>query len=275
MHLSQSALSQTVHSLERQLGVQLLERHSSGVTATEAGIILLREARVLLAQHDRALAAVGGRTAASPGILRMGVPLELPAGLLLGALEELRVAFPLSRVDLSHDSSAAQLTALRDGNLDLALVREHPADPAFDAVLAVEEDLGVILAASRAAELAGPAGVRLHQLAGLEWVGFSRSEAPAWYDQVAAILRGHGITVSGKPRAAGHPLLAEVKLAVVGAGSAFTLAPPDWPVRLPGEVTWCPLIGSPAVRRTWAAWPASSRRKDLAVLVAALDLTAR
>jgi DNA-binding transcriptional LysR family regulator len=275
LHLSQSALSQTVQSLERQLGVQLLERHSSGVTATDAGMVLLREARALLAQHDRALAAVGGRTAAGSGTLRVGIPLELPAGLLLAALEELRAAFPFSRVDLSHDSSAAQMTALRAGRLDLALVREHPADPAFDAVLAVEERLGVVLAAGRAGELAGPAGVRLHQLAGLEWLGFARSEAPTWYDQVVATLRSHGITVSCRPRDDGHPLLAEVKLAVVGAGGAFTLAPPDWPVRLPGEVTWRPLAGSPLVRRTWAAWPAGARRKDLAVLVAALDLAAR
>jgi DNA-binding transcriptional LysR family regulator len=111
-------------------------------------------------------------------------------------------------VDVSHDSSSAQLAALREGKLDVALVREHPADPAFDAVLAVEEDLGVVLAASRASELASPDGVRLHQLAGLDWVEFSRSEAPI-------------------------------------------------------------------VRRTWATWPASSRRRDLAVLVAALDLTTR
>ena len=196
LHLSQSALSQTVQSLERQLGVQLLQRHSTGVTVTDAGTVLLREARVLLAQHDRALAAVSGPAAASRGTLRVGLPLELPAGLLPAVLEQLRAAFPLTRVDLVHDSSSAQLAALREGKLDVALVREHPADPAYDAVLAVEENLGVVLAASRASELAGPDGVRLHQLAGLDWVGFSRPEAPAWYDQVVAILRSHGITVA-------------------------------------------------------------------------------
>jgi DNA-binding transcriptional LysR family regulator len=277
LHLSQSALSQTVQSLERQLGVQLLQRHSTGVTVTDAGAALLREARVLLAQHDRALAAVSGSAAAGPGpaTLRVGLPLELPAGLLPAVLERLRAAFPLTRADVSHDSSSAQLAALREGKLDVALVRELPADPAFDAVLAVEENIGVVLAASRADELAGPHGVRLHQLADLDWVGFSRSEAPAWYDQVVAILRSHGITVPAQPEGEGRPLIAEVKLAAVGAGRAFALAPPDWPARLPPGVTWHPLIGNPIVRRTWAVWPASSRRRDLAVLVAALDLTTR
>jgi DNA-binding transcriptional LysR family regulator len=40
LHLSQSALSQTIQSLERQIGVQLLLRSRTGVTTTEAGAVL-------------------------------------------------------------------------------------------------------------------------------------------------------------------------------------------------------------------------------------------
>ena len=82
LHLSQSALSQTIQSLERQLGVQLLLRSRTGVTPTETGAILLREGRVLIAQYDQMLAAVVGRDGAGPGVLKVGIPLELPADLL-------------------------------------------------------------------------------------------------------------------------------------------------------------------------------------------------
>jgi molybdate transport repressor ModE-like protein len=296
LHLSQSAVSQTIQSLERQLGVQLLVRGAGGVTLTGAGTVLLREARALIAQHDRALAAVSGQAAASTGPLRVGVPLELPADLLPRALAEAGASFAHGQVDIQHASSSAQLSALEAGELDLALVRERPADPDYDAVLAVEEALGVILSAGRAAELTGPTGVRLDQLAGLEWLAFARSEAPCWHDQVAATLRSHGIVArsgpEGESRGGGHPLIAEVKLASVAAGHAFALAPPGWsgsPPRLtqsagrlpadsaglPGGVTWSPLVGNPLVRRTWAVWAATATRRDLAALVAALDLTAR
>jgi DNA-binding transcriptional LysR family regulator len=210
----------------------------------------------------------------------MGVPLELPGDLLPRALAELGAAFPQTRVGVSHASSAAQLAALQAGELDVALVRECPADPGYDAVLVVEEALGVILAASRASELAGPAGVRLHRLAGLEWLSFPRSESPAWYDQVTAILRSHGIVQHDRTQPGDHSLIAEVKVAAVAAGRAFALAPPRWADPLPSAplprvVTWHQLIGNPIIRRTWAVWPASSRRRDLAALIAALDVTMR
>jgi hypothetical protein len=159
-------------------------------------------------------------------------------------------------------------------------VRECPADPGYDAVLAVEEALGGILATGPASELPGQAGVRLHELAELEWLSFPRSEAPAWYDQVTATLRSHGIVQHDSAQPGEHSLIAEVKLAAVATGRAFALAPPGWAdlqpsVPLPGGVTWRPLIGNPIVRRTWVVWTASSRRRDLAALIAALDVTMR
>ncbi len=274
LHLSQSALSQTIQSLERQLGVQLLLRSRTGVVPTEAGTILLREGRALIAQYEQTVAAVAAGDGAGPGNLKLGIPLELPAGLLPVALAELSAEFPLTRVEVSHASSASQFAELEAGGLDLALVREYPVDPRYDAVLAVEEALGVVLTATHADELADPAGIRLHRLAGLDWAGFPRSEAPVWYDQVAATLRAHGISVDPHHPADGA-LIAEVKFAAVGTGRAFALAPPEWSQPAPPGVTWRPLIGNPIVRRTWAAWAASSRRRDLAALVAALDLTTR
>jgi molybdate transport repressor ModE-like protein len=275
LHLSQSALSQTIQSLERQLGVQLLLRSRTGVVTTEAGATLLREGRALIAQYEQTLAAVAASGGAGPGNLKVGIPLELPAGLLPGVLAELSADFPLTRAEVSHASSASQFAELEAGRLDLALVREYPVDPRFDAVLAVEESLGVVLTVTRADELADPTGIRLHRLAGLDWAGFPRSEAPVWYDQVAATLRAHGVSVEPRHPTVDGGLIAEVKFAAVGTGRAFALAPPEWSQPLPPGVTWRPLIGNPIVRRTWAAWAASSRRRDLAVLVAALDLTTR
>jgi hypothetical protein len=66
----------------------------------------------------------------------------------------------------------------------------------------------------------------------------------------------------------------EVKLAAAATGQAFALASPGWARPIPDGLVWHPLLGNPLIRRTWAAWHTQSRRRDLAHLVAELDLTA-
>jgi hypothetical protein len=104
----------------------------------------------------------------------------------------------------------------------------------------------------------------------MHWVGFPRKDSPAWYDQVVAILRSHGITVHDATDD-DQPLIPEVKLAAVESGHAFALAPPGWSQPLPDGVQWRALIGAPLVRRTWATWPAASRRRDIGTFIAALE----
>jgi len=83
-------------------------------------------------------------------------------------------------------------------------------------------------------------------------------------------LHSHGLEL-GSSVSDGQGLIAEVKFAAVIAGGAFALAPPDWSAPIPDTVCWSPLVGHPLVRRTWAVWPASSHRRDLGHLIAALD----
>jgi DNA-binding transcriptional LysR family regulator len=274
LHLSQSALSQTMQSLERHLGVQLLIRTSTGTRLTGAGEVLLREARVLLAHHDRVLATVAATESGISGVLRVGVPLELPADLLLGPVTQLRHALPDVRVQPRHLSTAEQLAELRADRLDIALVRQKAVGPAYEAMLVLTEELGVLVPTPVAEDLARPGGVRLEALGALHWIGFPREDSPAWYDQVVAILRSHGISV-GEATGDDESLIPEVKLAAVESGRAFALAPPGWPHRLPDGVRWHALISAPVVRRTWATWPAASRRRDIGVFVAALEPQAR
>ncbi|MGW3605201.1 LysR substrate-binding domain-containing protein [Micromonospora sp. NPDC005161] len=271
LHVSQPALSQSMNALERQLGVQLLIRGSTGVRATEAGMTLLDEARAVLARHDQAVAAVARHTSVGDSVLRLGIPLELPTDVLSRPLADLAAAYPGTRVQARHMSTAAQVAALRAGDIDVGLVRERPVGPDLDAVLVIEERLGVLLATEPAAKIAGPDGIRLDALAGLSWVGFPRSGSPAWYDELTAILRSHGLDL-GPVAPEGQELIPAVKLAAVTAGAAFALAPPDWSPPIPDPVTWSPLVGHPLVRRTWAAWPADSHRRDLGHFIAALEL---
>ncbi|MGW2857047.1 hypothetical protein ACWDAZ_35790, partial [Streptomyces sp. NPDC001215] len=62
-----------------------------------------------------------------------------------------------------------------------------------------------------------------------------------------------------------------VSLAVVHAPSRAVLHGAAPRKSTADGVAWSPLTGHPLVRRTWAVWPADSRRQDLGRLVAAFE----
>ena len=71
-HIVQSALSQQVRRLERELGVRLLERSTHHVSLTAAGAVFLVEARQILAHVDRA-AGVARSAVGAAATLRVGI----------------------------------------------------------------------------------------------------------------------------------------------------------------------------------------------------------
>jgi DNA-binding transcriptional LysR family regulator len=270
LHISQPALSQTVNNLERELAVKLLVRSSTGVQPTAAGSTLLSEARAVLARRDQALATMAELTADGVSVIRLGVPLELDPDVLRPTLARFSEKSPNARVVPRQLSTAAQFAALRDDTLDVGLVRERPAGPEFDAMLVSRENLGVLIASELADELVGPDGVQLAALQRLGWVGFPRAGSPAWFDELTSILRRHGIDV-GPPVPDGLELIAAMKFAAVSSGQAFALAPSRLVDQMPDAVTWAPLADNPLVRRTWAVWLASLRRRDVGQFITEFD----
>lgn len=128
LHISQPALSQTMNALERELGVRLLVRSTTGVEATDAGMTLLGEARGVLARHDQALAAMAVHTAPGAATLRLGIPLELPSDLLSEALADLAEAYPATRVQARTrlHAGAPRLVPATAGHGHVAPLVGHP-----------------------------------------------------------------------------------------------------------------------------------------------------
>ena len=267
--MSQPALSQTINAIERRLGVELFVRSTTGVQSTAAGQALLDEARAILARYDQLLPAMARYTGEAADVIRLGIPQDL-ASEVLCALARFTLRYPDTRVHPRHLPMAEQLAALRGGQLDLSFMVQVPPGPDLDKMLVAREELGVLLSEKLAARLTGADGVRLDALTGLDWVAFPRSNSPAWYDELAAVLRTRGIDVGPADRGDQFPT-ASVAFAAVSAGSAFAFAPLHWAQQVPQAVVWCPLADRQVVRSTWAVWPATSRRRDVARLIAAFD----
>jgi hypothetical protein len=86
-------------------------------------------------------------------------------------------------------------------------------------------------------------------------------------------MHSHGIDIAS-PAPDGHELIPTVKFIAVGGGHAFALSAEKGGPPIPDQIGWFPLANHAIVKRTWIAWPANSRRRDVAKLVAALEAAA-
>jgi DNA-binding transcriptional LysR family regulator len=120
--LTQSAVSMQIKRLEEALDTPLFERAPKGVRLNGAGERLLPNARRILNMISETTDMLGTR--ALKGSVRIGIPEEYGYAILTGALANFAKLQPRVDVTVRYAPSSEQLSALRSGKLDLAVVFE-------------------------------------------------------------------------------------------------------------------------------------------------------
>lgn len=181
LRIVQPAVSQQITRLERELGVRLLDRTSRRVRLTPAGERVLDAAREALAAAAR-VRVVAGEPAAA---LRIGLASCVTAR-VDRALTRLRDAERPVEPTLVDLPVAARLDAVRDGRLDLALIRGAATTTAVTVARAWSEPLHAVLSHDHPA--AGGPAVGLHDLdpGGLRLP--ARDNDPPLHDAILAAL---------------------------------------------------------------------------------------
>src|SRR6266516_828274 len=110
--ITQSAVSQQIASLEKELGASLFERIGRRVYLTAAGQVLVQEARKVLSTVSRARDAVGAVSKGDAGRLRVGASTTPGIYLLPEVLGRFRSDFPLVELEfrIANSSRVEALT---------------------------------------------------------------------------------------------------------------------------------------------------------------------
>ncbi len=124
LHLSQSAVSQQIATLEAEIGVMLLERIGRRVFLTPAGRALADEAGKILAAVDRALESVRTYGTGESGAVRLGASTTPGVYLVPEVLGRFRSALPHVAVTLRIANSAEIEQALVENELDIGIIGE-------------------------------------------------------------------------------------------------------------------------------------------------------
>lgn len=131
LHISQSAASAHVRSVEDNLDTQLFMRTNRSLELTRAGQMVLRQAKTLLneaAEFTSFARVVRGKL---EGNLVVGASSEPSASRIGEVVAALRSKHPLITVDLRARPSAGARQALKTGELDFGLLLGRPLDVDF------------------------------------------------------------------------------------------------------------------------------------------------
>ena len=177
LYLSQSAVSQQIATLEREVGMQLLDRTREGPKLTDAGKVLVSHAEAAMArleEAERELAAIAGLEG---GELRLASFPSASATVLTEAVSLFHRRHPKVRLSVSDAEPEESLPRLRAGELDLALSFDYPSVPQIedrdlDRTLILTESMHVALPKTH--PLAERQVVPLAELADDEWLTGSR-----------------------------------------------------------------------------------------------------
>lgn len=165
LQITQSALTQRIQALERELGVQLLDRSPSGVRLTAAGEVLLPYARTMVQTVTLARRDLADNAAGLGGHLSLGYAAhaDLPAQVKIAT--EFRRQYPRVAVETLSTSSQDNLESVARGELDAAFATA-PLEPRSSVVEKVILSDPLVIALPRNHRLAHLDRVPVAQLRG-------------------------------------------------------------------------------------------------------------
>lgn len=187
LQMAQPPLSQQIRRLEADLGVDLFVRTTRKVDLTPAGSAYLQRAHAILASVDNAADEARRVAAGTVGHLAIGCVGSATYS-LLPALSR-RLAEELPGVEFSFRGEmlvSDQLAALREGAIDLALLRPPVTDANLSVLPLREERLVVALPQEHA--LTRRREVRVADLAGVDLIVHSADRRSAMYDVVRRLF---------------------------------------------------------------------------------------
>ena len=259
LHLTQPSLSRQIAALEHDLGVELFARVRRRFVLTAAGAAFLADAKELLRQAEEAVRNAQRTQRGELGTLRLRFVQSATFEALPRLLGAFREAYPEVVLDLQTLTTLQQTDALRDGRIDVGLLRLPGAEPGLSSRVVSQDPLVVALPAKH--RLAQRKRISLAELAEDAFVLYGRASGPSVHSAIVGYCRAAGFV----PRIVqdANDVQTIVSLVAAGLGVSLLIAPtppidpeavvyrklsddlPPWEL----SVAWSPDNRSPVLER--------------------------
>jgi len=221
LNMSQPPLTRQIQALEEKLAVRLFERSTRAVSLTPAGTLYLEDARNILTRLDGATEAARRAGVGERSRLRLAFIGALLDEGLVRLLQVFRESHPDCQIHLTDLSAAAQLDALKAGQVDGAFIGAPPQGLTRDIASVIWKREPLLIALPDRHPLATSRSLSFSMLKPESWVMISREAAPAFrqqFDELCAGADFQARVVQESDRVA-------AVLTMVAAGQGISLLP--------------------------------------------------
>lgn len=147
LHLTQSGISQHIKALEEELGLTLFSRVGRKLIPTPIATQIYPDIEAAFLKVTDRLAKVTGQNPEPEGAVRIGMPVEFGANVLVPRLAKIGLKYPKLKFEITLDYASVLGAALLRGELDFAYADQSTLDRRIQFEAVASEEL--LLCASK------------------------------------------------------------------------------------------------------------------------------
>jgi DNA-binding transcriptional LysR family regulator len=168
-HLTQPALSKSIRALENDLGVRLFERTRNGALLTPTGEIMLKHAKLIVAETKHAVEAISAARQGLYSQIIVGCAPTITETLIPNVTRKFLKRFPGAKLQIHTGLNDELISGLRRGDVDVVFgALPHPESEEFVTEVLYIDPVSVVARSGH--PLARKPTVKLSDLSKYPWV---------------------------------------------------------------------------------------------------------
>ncbi|MGN0930629.1 MAG: LysR family transcriptional regulator [Thermoguttaceae bacterium] len=172
-NISQSAATQSIHRLEKQLGAQLVDRSKRPFVLTPEGKVCYEGFREILETYDSIISRVQSNFMQDGGVIRVAAIYSVGLHDMSKCMRDFMKGHPRSKIRLEFLHPDKVYQAVFSSEADLGIISYPAASPEINVIPLRSEEMYVVASPEHPISKE-KAGVKIDSLQGLDFVAFER-----------------------------------------------------------------------------------------------------